>query len=84
MNFIKKDLLKLNEKNVKKVFENDYDVIINLIGYVSNQSFKNFSLKEIQKTILINSFAPLLVILPVNPVFTFSTNDPTLNISPFK
>ena len=62
LNFIKKDLLKLNEKNVKKVFENDYDVIINLIGYVSNQSFKNFSLKEIQKTILINSFAPLLVI----------------------
>lgn len=62
LNFIKKDLSKINEKNVKKIFDNNYDIIINLVGYVSNQSFQNFSLKEIQKTILINSFAPLLII----------------------
>ena len=62
LSFIKKDLSKINEKNVKKIFDNDYDIIINLVGYVSNQSFQNFSLKEIQKTILINSFAPLLII----------------------
>jgi len=59
---IKKNFLNINEKNVKKIFNSDYDVIINLIGYVSNQPFKNFTLKEIQKTILINSLAPLLVI----------------------
>lgn len=62
LSFIKKDLSKINEKNVKKIFDNDYDIIINLVGYVSYQSFQNFSLKEIQKTILINSFAPLLII----------------------
>ena len=62
LSFIKKDLSKINEKNVKKIFDNNYDIIINLVGYVSNQSFQNFSLKEIQKTILINSFAPLLII----------------------
>ena len=62
LNFIKKDLNKINEKNVKKFFDNDYDIIINLIGYVSNQSFQNFKIKEIQKTILINSFIPLLII----------------------
>ena len=57
---IKKDLFNINEKNIKKVFKNDYDIIINLVGYVSNQSFLNFSLKEINKTILINSFIPFL------------------------
>ena len=62
LSFIKKDLSKINEKNVKKIFDNDYDIIINLVGYVCNQSFQNFSLKEIQKTIFINSFAPLLII----------------------
>jgi len=60
--FIKRNLFNINEKNIKKIFDSDYDIIINLIGYVSNQSFKNFTLKEIQKTILINSLAPLLVI----------------------
>ncbi len=62
INVIKKDLFNINEKNIKKVFENDYDIIINLIGYVSDQSFNNFSLKEIHKTILINSLIPFLII----------------------
>ena len=62
INFIKKDLFNVNETNVKKIFKNDYDIIINLIGYVSDQSFKNFTLKEIHKTILINSLIPFLVI----------------------
>ena len=62
INVIKKDLFNVNETNVKKIFENDYDIIINLIGYVSDQSFKNFTLKEIHKTILINSLIPFLVI----------------------
>jgi len=59
---IKKDLFKINEKNIKNFFENDYDIIINLVGYVSNQSFFNFSLKELNKTILINTFIPFLII----------------------
>ena len=62
LNLIKKDLFKINERNVKIHFDNDYDVIINLVGYVSDQSFQKFSLKEIQKTILINSFVPFLII----------------------
>jgi NAD(P)-dependent dehydrogenase (short-subunit alcohol dehydrogenase family) len=59
---IKKNFININNKNVKKNFDNNYDIIINLVGYVSNQSFLNFSLKEIQKTILINSFVPFLII----------------------
>ena len=59
---IKKDLNLINNKNLNKIFDNNYDVIINLVGYVSKQSFSNFSIKEIQKTILINSFVPFMII----------------------
>ena len=58
---IKKDLNLINNKNLNKYFDNNYDVIINLVGYVSNQSFSNFSIKEIQKTILINSLVPFMI-----------------------
>ena len=60
--FIKKNLLNINEKNVSKNFDKNYDIIINLVGYVSDQSFVNFNLKETFKTILINSFVPFLIV----------------------
>ena len=59
---IKKDLSKINSKNLNKVFDNNYDIIVNLVGYVSKQSFSNFSIKEVQKTILINSLVPFMII----------------------
>lgn len=59
---IKKDLNLVNNKNLKKIFDNNYDIIVNLVGYVSKQSFSNFSIKEVQKTILINSIIPFMVI----------------------
>lgn len=62
ISLIKKNLFDVNEKNINKIFENDYDIIINLVGYVSDQSFFNFSLKEIYKTISINSIIPYLII----------------------
>lgn len=62
INFIKKNLFDVNEKNINKIFENDYDIIINLVGYVSDQSFFNFNLKEVNKTISINSIIPYLII----------------------
>ena len=59
---IKKDLSKINSKNLNKVFDNNYDIIVNLVGYVSKQSFSNFSIKEVQKTILVNSLIPFMII----------------------
>ncbi len=59
---IKKDLNLVNKKNLNKIFDNNYDLIINLVGYVSNQSFSNFDVKEVQKTILINSLIPFMII----------------------
>ena len=59
---IKKNLFYLNIKNINNYFDNNYDIIINLIGYVTKQSFLNLNIKEIQKTILINSLIPFLII----------------------
>ncbi len=59
---IKKNLFDINIKKLSNSFDNDYDIIINLVGYVSNQSFSNFNIKETQKTILINSLTPLMII----------------------
>jgi dTDP-4-dehydrorhamnose reductase len=44
LKLIKKNFLYVNNENVKKIFDNNYDIIINLVGYVSSQSFLNFSL----------------------------------------
>ena len=40
---------------MKKKFDSNYDIIINLVGYISNQTFLNFDIKELQKTLKINS-----------------------------
>ena len=60
--FFKKSNLKFRGKNLNKVFDNNYDIIVNLVGYVSKQSFANFSIKEVQKTILVNSLIPFMII----------------------
>ena len=60
--FIKADLSSLNFNKTLKKFENNYYIIINLTGYISNQSFKNFKVKEFYKTINTNSLIPLLIV----------------------
>lgn len=59
---IKVNIKNINHNNLSKKFDNDYDIIINLIGYTRNQSFLDFDIKELQKTIYINSLAPFLII----------------------
>ena len=61
-NFIKADLSEINEKKIIKKFDNDYDIIINLVGYISGRSFEQFNLKTLNKTLKINSYMPLLII----------------------
>jgi 3-oxoacyl-[acyl-carrier protein] reductase len=58
---IKVDLNKITYKNLLNKFDNNYDIIINLVGYVSNQSFLNFNINELNKTLRINSFIPLMI-----------------------
>lgn len=59
---IRADLSILDLKDIQKKFSNDYDIIINLIGYINGKSFEKFSLESIEKTLRINSFIPKLII----------------------
>ena len=46
---IKADLSNSNEKNILKKFKNDYDIIINLVGFISGKSFELFTTKSLEK-----------------------------------
>ena len=46
---------------IKKKFNNKYDSIVNLIGYIDNKSFKNTNLKSILKSLTINAVIPILI-----------------------
>lgn len=59
---IKVDLSGSNEKNILKKFNNDYDIIINLVGYMSGKSFELFTIKSLEKTLRTNSLIPMLII----------------------
>ena len=59
---IKADLSGSNEKNILTKFNNDYDIIINLVGYISGKSFELFTIKSLEKTLRINSLIPMLII----------------------
>ena len=78
---IKKDLSKINSKNLNKVFDNNYDIIVNLVGYVSKQSFSNFSIKEVQRTILVNSLIPFMIIRNIGVKFGGGINTFSYSLS---
>lgn len=59
---IKSDLFKGNEKSILKKFDNNYDIVVNLVGFINSKSFENFTLKTLEKSIKINSIMPLLII----------------------
>jgi len=61
-NFIKADFFSLDSETINKKFDNDFDIIVNLVGYLSNKSFAEFRIKSLEKSIKINSIVPLLII----------------------
>ena len=61
-NFIKADLSNSNYKKILKRFHDDYDIIINLTGYISGNTFEKYNLNSLEKTLRANSHMPLLII----------------------
>ena len=61
-NLIKADLSTSNYKKILKKFDSNYDIIINLVGYINDNSFEKFTIKSLEKTIRVNSILPLLII----------------------
>ena len=66
LNLIKLDISKFNNKNylqlIKKNFNYDYDIYINLIGYIDNKNFDNNNLSSITQSLNINFLIPLFII----------------------
>ena len=50
------------EKKLLKTFNDNYDSIINLIGFVDNKSFQNFDLQSCLNALSVNSLIPLIII----------------------
>ena len=63
---IKKDLSKLNDKNIKnfckKNFNKSYGSFVNLVGYTDNKSFKKTSINNLMRSILTNGVIPLVIL----------------------
>jgi 3-oxoacyl-[acyl-carrier protein] reductase len=65
LNIIKFNFANYNNTNIEKLmvkkFNEKYDSIINLIGYVDNKGFENTNLNSILKSITINALMPILI-----------------------
>tara|TARA_Y100000389_G_C17262218_1_gene413603 strand:+ start:84 stop:782 length:699 start_codon:yes stop_codon:yes gene_type:complete len=59
---IRSDLSISNDRSILKKFQTNYDIIVNLVGYISGKSFKTFTIKSLEKTLRINSLIPMLII----------------------
>tara|TARA_B100000965_G_scaffold370133_1_gene358025 strand:+ start:299 stop:1003 length:705 start_codon:yes stop_codon:yes gene_type:complete len=62
--FIKKDFKKLNQKNMKIMTKNfkNFDIIINLLGYIDNKSYFKSNYENLIKSLNVNFFAPLFIV----------------------
>ena len=65
LNIIKFNFANYNNLNIEKLmvkkFNEKYDSIINLIGYVDNKGFENTNLNSILKSLTINALIPILI-----------------------
>ena len=51
----------ISEKLIIKKFNEKYDSVINLVGYVDNKGFENTNLKNILKSLIANAILPILI-----------------------
>ena len=57
--------IKINLKDISKIekkFDNDYDIILNLVGYISKQRFDSFNVNQVFDTLKINSLAMFKIV----------------------
>ena len=60
---IKKNFSKIKNKNFKTLLKDfkNFDIIINLIGFVDNKTYQSFDIETINKSLNINFIAPMLI-----------------------
>lgn len=62
INYLKANFNYLDNVQILKKFESNYDIIINLVGYVTNSNFNNFTASEFTNTTFANSLIPLMIV----------------------
>lgn len=60
LNFLENEK-KIN-REIKKITSRRFDSIINLVGYIDNKTFDNFSISDLLNSIKVNSAIPLYII----------------------
>ena len=61
---IKFNFLKINssiDKNLKIFAKNDFDSVINLVGYINNKSFKNMKINDLLESLKVNAVIPIFI-----------------------
>ena len=61
---IKFNFLKINssiDKNLKIFSKNDFDSVINLVGYINNKSFKNMKINDLLDSLKVNAIIPIFI-----------------------
>tara|TARA_Y100000031_G_scaffold90245_1_gene99310 strand:+ start:207 stop:926 length:720 start_codon:yes stop_codon:yes gene_type:complete len=64
LKLIKFDFASFNsstEKSILKKFNNKYDTIVNLVGYMDNKSFEETNLNSVLKSLIANAIIPILI-----------------------
>ncbi len=51
-----------NGKILKNIFSDEFDSLVNLVGYTDNQNFETFEIDEVLKTYKINTLVPMKII----------------------
>lgn len=53
---------KIIEKKINNIKKVKFDAIVNLVGYIDNKTFSNFQIKDLEKSIRVNSIIPIYII----------------------
>ncbi len=66
ISLIKSDFSKINEKKLNQLVnyfcKENFDIIINLVGYIDNKSYENYSYNSLIASLKINTIIPNLII----------------------
>ena len=49
------------DKNLKIFSKNDFDSVINLVGYINNKSFKNMKINDLLDSLKVNAIIPIFI-----------------------
>lgn len=78
---IKSNFLLENEKKILKKFDSNYDILINLVGFIANKKFENIKLNNVINSIKVNSIIPFQIFRKSTKKLIFKKRGVIINTS---